>query len=547
MRCFFDWFPTRADNRTRPWLLLGKGPSFSRLAEFDLRPYNLISINDTVREQSVLLSHVIDLDVLDRAGEAITASAGYLVMPWVPHVDCGAGPATLRELAAQHPVLRELDSRDRLLWYNLSSASQRREGASPIIPVAFFSAEACIGLLAAAGARRVRSLGVDGGTRYSPEFADLSDSTRLANRRESFDCQFDVIAQLLLATGIDYAPLDVESPVRVFVGAQEAQRVPVKVLEYSIRKFSSMSVEVTPLDEVGIAVPEPTDRANRPRTPFSFQRFLIPEACDYSGRAIYLDSDMLVFDDVRKLWSVPFRGAQLQAVPAREGSSRPSQFSVMLLDCSRLDWKISELVASLDAGRIDYENLVARMSMVPQLGLDVDPGWNSLEAFEEVDTSLLHYTDMRTQPWVFRPHALGWLWGQALLEAVDAGFVSLDLLREHAQRGFLRPSLVFQVEHGIADANRLPLRARLLDRGFTAPWEAIPGVKRRSRGGVRQELGAYLRAQLDPGLRRRQRRWARHRGGVLHYTRPFRAALAALPEASSSAKRSSPPRRGWKT
>jgi hypothetical protein len=34
---------------------------------------------------------------------------------------------------------------------------------------------------------------------------------------------------------------------------------------------------------------------------------------------------------------------------------------------------------------------------------------------------------------------------------------------------------------------------------------------------------------------------------VLHYTRPFRAALAALPEASSSAKRSSPPRRGWKT
>ena len=81
----------------------------------------------------------------------------------------------------------------------------------------------------------------------------------------------------------------VETPVRVYVGSQEAQMLPVKVLEYSIRKHTELPVEIFPLHHASIEVPMPRDPRNRPRTPFSFQRFYIPQLAGFRGRAIYLD------------------------------------------------------------------------------------------------------------------------------------------------------------------------------------------------------------------------------------------------------------------
>src|SRR5207237_9139533 len=107
------------------------------------------------------------------------------------------------------------------------------------------------------------------------------------------------------STGIDYAPLDIEAPIRIYVGATEAEMLAVKVLEYSIRKHASMSVEVFPLYQSGFEIPLPRDAQNQPRPPFSFQRFLIPALVGYRGRAIYLASNSLVFRDVRALLTLP--------------------------------------------------------------------------------------------------------------------------------------------------------------------------------------------------------------------------------------------------
>ena len=46
---------------------------------------------------------------------------------------------------------------------------------------------------------------------------------------------------------INFSPLDVDSPITIFVGTQPEQMLAFKVLEYSIRKHSSMSVRVVPL------------------------------------------------------------------------------------------------------------------------------------------------------------------------------------------------------------------------------------------------------------------------------------------------------------
>ncbi|MDQ3897656.1 MAG: hypothetical protein M3326_10535, partial [Actinomycetota bacterium] len=55
----------------RPWLVLGKGPTFSRRHEFDLGAHNLMALNHVVTEQQVDVAHVIDVDVVEACGDAL--------------------------------------------------------------------------------------------------------------------------------------------------------------------------------------------------------------------------------------------------------------------------------------------------------------------------------------------------------------------------------------------------------------------------------------------------------------------------------------------
>lgn len=476
MQDFFSRFDSDID-KTRPWLILGKGPTFAKRAQFDLTQYYTLSLNHAVRELPVTVAHMIDYDVVDACGEAILANAQYLLLPWIPHVGNRPGRHNLEELARLNPILRQMDATGRLLWYN-HSRTRRRNGDSPVVRVKLFSAVAALNLLAHAGVRTVRSLGVDGGAAYSEEFADLKEKTLLANHRSSFDRQFNEIARTLAMSGIDYAPLDVESPIRIFVGATEAQMLAVKVLEYSIRKRASMSVQVFPLHHANIPIPHPQESKNRPRTPFSFQRFLIPALTGYQGRAIYLDSDMQVFRDIRELWAMPLDGARLLAVRAPEGSGRAPQFSVMLLNCKVLDWDIADIVRALDQGRITYEELVYQMSWVAGIRDAIGPQWNSLEHFSEGDTALLHFTDMNTQPWISRDNPLGYLWVADLIEAIDRKTLSMEFLRQEIAAGHVRPSLLYQVENRISDGLLLPRRAKQLDANFVAPYPSLPGFQK---------------------------------------------------------------------
>jgi len=52
------------------------------------------------------------------------------------------------------------------------------------------------------------------------------------------------------------------------------------------------------------------------------------------------------------------------SVRSPAGSARPPQFSVMLMDCSRLRWDVRELVRQLDRGAMDYDGLMYRMMSV---------------------------------------------------------------------------------------------------------------------------------------------------------------------------------------
>src|SRR5882672_7894127 len=235
MRSFFEWFQEKRIDPNDPWLMLGKGPSFVKRHACDLLAFHTLSLNHAVREQRVRVAHILDYDVVDDCAEAIKNNAEVLVMPWRPHLNFVPGKHSLAELAQANRTLQFINEQGRLLWYNLSTAPDK-PGDSPVVRAEFFSAEAGLNLLALAGVRKVRSLGIDGGREYSREFDDLKTKTLLSCGQESFDKQFKGFARTIRTTGVDYAPLDVESPIRIYVGATEAQMLPVKVLEHSIRE-----------------------------------------------------------------------------------------------------------------------------------------------------------------------------------------------------------------------------------------------------------------------------------------------------------------------
>lgn len=385
MKSFFEWFREARIDRARPWLILGKGPSFSKHAEFDLRGFHLLSLNDAARELPVDVAHAIDLHAIERSGEAIAANAQVLVMPWHPHIDFKPAGETLEELAQRVPVLRRLAEERRLLWYNHSKTLDHRPG-SPVVSVRYFSAEGALNLLAAAGVRSVRSLGIDGGTQYGASFQDLSYRL-LANRQPDFERQFSEFAQTILRSGIDFAPLDADSPIRIFVGAEDHQLLAARVLEYSIKKRTSMTTSVVVIGQ----------------RPFALQRFPVPQLMNRSGRALYLDCNMQAFRDLRLLWATPTAGA------------------------------------------------------------DIDAAWDCPDRFEEGVTGLLRYAAAERQPWISLAHELGALWVADLIEAVELGFISLELVEQQVASGHVRPSLLWQVAHRAADPRTVPDAERACD------------------------------------------------------------------------------------
>lgn len=275
--------------------------------------------------------------------------------------------------------------------------------------------------------------------------------------------------------------------VRVFIAATPSEWLPARVLEFSIREHTELSVHVQFLYQSGIETPIPNDLNNRPRTPFSFQRFLIPQLCNHSGRAIYLDADMQVFQDIDGLWNQPFHGNDLQTVQ-EAGSGRRGQFSVMLLDCSKLGWDIEIIVDQLNSGELNYSGLMYEMKVASNIGWDIDSNWNSLESFNSSLTKLLHYTDMHTQPWVSLDNSLGYLWVACLRRAIDSGFITKEEIEFEVKANHIRPSLLAQLDTDIDDTKKLPTEIKKLDRTFLAPYRKLHSARSRTFSSILRSI-----------------------------------------------------------
>ena len=90
--------------------------------------------------------------------------------------------------------------------------------------------------------------------------------------------------------------------INVFIGYDNKERVAYNVLSHSIIQNSTKPVAITPIALNNIKDDFVRERNNLSSTEFSFSRFIIPHLMNYQGWALFMDCDMLMFEDIAELW-----------------------------------------------------------------------------------------------------------------------------------------------------------------------------------------------------------------------------------------------------
>ena len=180
-------------------------------------------------------------------------------------------------------------------------------------------------------------------------------------------------------------------PLRIFVGSSPhgLDAESDMVLEYSIRKNTSIPVEIHWMRQ-GEGAFWTRWRTEKWATPFSGFRWGVPAACDYEGRAVYMDNDIVVQGDVAELARADLGGKPIMA-------RWPGRLCVAVWDCAEARTCLPPIghIRSDPNSHARYQQIFGR-GYVAKL----DPLWNCLDGEDlPIETiKALHFTDMSTQP-----------------------------------------------------------------------------------------------------------------------------------------------------
>lgn len=167
-------------------------------------------------------------------------------------------------------------------------------------------------------------------------------------------------------------------PLKVMIGYDHRQAISLTVLQHSIYTRSSKPVAITPL----VLSQLPLKRQGL--TPFTYSRFLVPWLCDYKGWALFLDIDMVVLDDIAKLFEFC---DDKYAVVVAKNKKRFEWASAMLFNCEKCKMLTPEYIETADRLHV--------IEWVPEEQIGTFPGkWNHLVGYDvpDDDVSLVHYT-----------------------------------------------------------------------------------------------------------------------------------------------------------
>jgi hypothetical protein len=165
-----------------------------------------------------------------------------------------------------------------------------------------------------------------------------------------------------------------------------------------------------------------------------------------------------------------------------------------------LPWRIDDVIRGLDEGRYTYANLLFEMCLVQpnEIGDDLPPRWNHLEQYVPGETALTHFTVVPTQPWKTDATPLLELWMRAYEDAVAAGAVDPQHVRDGIRKGHYKPGLA-------AALAKAPAFWSWTDPDAGAPDGAANPELRDLRGSWTSRLGRLLTKPLEVFARRPRR------------------------------------------
>ncbi len=134
-------------------------------------------------------------------------------------------------------------------------------------------------------------------------------------------------------------------------------------------------------------------------TPFSALRWGIPAACNYEGKAIYMDLDMIARADIAELWEheIPDGFAMV---------SKPEAICVTLYDCA----KMKHILPPIEdiKRKAGFYREVRKRAINPGVIKRYHNNWNCLDMrrdkggeyadINDPDIKVLHFTAIPTQP-----------------------------------------------------------------------------------------------------------------------------------------------------
>lgn len=193
--------------------------------------------------------------------------------------------------------------------------------------------------------------------------------------------------------------------IKIFVGCDpnNCDLEQMMVLDYSIRKNTQHPIEITWMQlSHDQNSPWYSDQIKHTgwctekwATPFSGFRWAIPELCNFQGRAIYMDADVIVLTDIAELWNTAFD--QNTMVIAKGGKST-ARLCTCVWNCAVAENYLPKL-QQLKQDPNAHKKLMKLIKEQPNLVQNYTDSYNCIDG-EELpinEIKILHYSDMGTQ------------------------------------------------------------------------------------------------------------------------------------------------------
>ncbi len=192
---------------------------------------------------------------------------------------------------------------------------------------------------------------------------------------------------------------------KIFVGCDpnDCDLEQMMVLEYSLRKHASQPLEIHWMQlshdpqSFWYSNPEQQQgwRSDDWTTPFSGFRWAIPAFCQFEGRAIYMDADVVILSDIAELWNTPFEPGKIVMAKGGEESWR---FCVSMWDCAAAREHLPPL-EQIRGDRKAHHKLRDYFRDHTQLIQAFDTQFNNIdgEGHPIEAIKILHYSDIGTQ------------------------------------------------------------------------------------------------------------------------------------------------------